>query len=126
MARSIRRFNRAAESTLNTIGVPRLAVLHIVHLHDLRLARVSAELLHDGHQRRAELLELFHRVPHIEDRDRTVNLQGAMEQATWNLTEASPRLLELPEHVVVRCRRKTCWSEIHTECHRHRPHENEP
>ena len=58
--------------------------------------------------------------------DRTVNLHGAMEPPAWNLTEASARLFELLEHVVVHCRRKTCWFEIHSECHRHPPLENEP
>jgi hypothetical protein len=49
-----------------------------------------------------------------------------MEPATWNFTEASARLVELLDQVVVRRRRKTCWLEVHTECHGHPPQENEP
>ena len=67
----------------------RLAVLYVVHLHDLRLAGVSAELLHDGHQRLAETSGTVPSRSHTSKTETAPSTSiGAMEPATWNLTDS--------------------------------------
>src|SRR5439155_17683648 len=104
----------------SSVAAARSAENDVVNLGDLWLSRVGAELVHDRHERLAELLEGLLGVPHVENLDAAVPpREGEVIRASGGRARAGP--LESLQHLVVALLAGRLGLEVEDECHRGPP-----
>src|SRR5205823_3743296 len=110
-------WSRATRRSLSSLRFgPASALDHAVHLLDVGLPRVEADLLQDGHQGLAELVERLLRIPDVEDLELVAAAEACVIGAAARRARA--RLPEPPDRLVVLLRVHARRVEVDRERHR--------
>src|ERR1022692_4130346 len=94
---------------------PASALDHVVHLGDHRLLQPDTQLGEDRHKSRPERIEIFLRLPDVEDLDLTVRFERDVEGSPLG----SPRTgcIELLDRALILILRESLVYEIDSKCH---------